>query len=352
MSLAEVLDGVKSFFSYVLSRLRLIFLLVLTLMLLAIGYYFMQKPAYEGTVTFILEEKTGSLGGLSGLASQVGIDIGSLNGGSEIFSGDNILTILRSQTIVERAFLTKADSTKGPQGATLADLFFEVSGYKKKWSDKEPSLANISFSQLSANQPHSLLQDSVLHVFYDRVYRKHVTAERLDKKGSIIKVATLSGSQVFSKLFTERLLTETKKYYIDIKTGVSAANIARLEKRADSLQRMLTNKTYQSATVQLLDANEAFRSAAVPGELSQRDKMITYAIYTEIMKNLEASRMSLSGQTPVIQMLDAPRYPLQDQRKSLLQLVLGGALGGLALSLLLCFIAYPGGKNDAATMVL
>ena len=348
VSLAEVLEGISSFFSYVISRLKLILFVVIALVLVATGYYFIQKPAYEGTITFILEEKTSGLGGLSGLASQVGIDIGSISGGSEIFSGDNILNILRSKTIVERAFLSKVDSMKGVQGQTLADLFFEISGYKKKWSGEEPELAGISFSQLAENKPHTLLQDSVLSVFYERIYRKHVTAERLDKKGSIIKVSTVSRSQVFSKLFTERLLAETKKYYTDIKTGVSAANIARLEKRADSLQRILANKSYQSAASQLLDANEAYRSAAVPVELSQRDKMITYAIYTEVMKNLEASRMSMSAQTPVIQVLDDTKYPLQDQRKSLLLLVLGSAVGGLVISLLFCFVMYPGKKDAAA----
>ncbi len=348
VSVAEILDGLKHFFAYLIAQVRLILFLTTCITLLAVGYFFIQKPAFEGTVTFILEEKSGNLGGLSGLASQVGIDIGNISGGAGIFSGDNILNILRSQTIIERALLSKIDTTKGSQ-ATLADLFFEVGGFKKKWAGEDRSLSSISFSQLGANQPHTQLQDSVLYVFYDQLYHKNVTVERLDKKGSIIKINTLSRSQVFSKLFTERLLAETKKYYIDIKTGVSAANIARLEKKADSLQQILTNKSYQSASSQILDANEAFRSAAVPVELSQRDKMIAYAIYTEVMKNLEASRMSMSNQTPVIQILDNSKYPLQDQRKSLTLLIFAGLVGGLFLSLLICFITYPGSAASDKT---
>lgn len=346
ISLDEVLKGMRSFLRYLLGSVRMILLIVLCTTLLAVGYYFVQKPSYEGNVTFILEEKSGGIpGGLSGLASQVGIDIGSLSGGSEIFSGDNILDILKSETIIERALLSKIDSSKGANSPTLADLFYDISGFKKKWSGKQPELAGLSYSRLGVNSAHSLLQDSALHIFYDRIFHKYVTTERLDKKGSIITISTLSVNQTFSKLLSERLLAETKKYYINIKTSVAADNVARLERRADSLQQILTSKSYQSASAQILDANEAFRTAAVPGEISQRDKMVNYAIYTEVMKNLEASRMSLANQTPVIQLLDDSKYPLVDQRKSFILLFLGGIIAGLAVSLILCFVLYPGGRE-------
>jgi uncharacterized protein involved in exopolysaccharide biosynthesis len=342
VKLADVLDSIGRFLLYLVHNIKLVLLLVICTTALAIAYYFFQKPAYEGKVTFILEEKTpGMAGGLSGLASQIGIDIGSMGTSSGMFAGDNILDILKSRTIIEKVLLSKVDSSKGAAGSTMADLYLDLSHLKVKWQNKSDELANISYNKLADGMPHSLLQDSVLYVIYDKLYNKHITVERVNKKGSIIKISTVSTNPVFSKVFTERLLTETKKLYIDVKTSTTAANVERLQQRADSLMKALNAKSYQSATMQLVDANNAFKSAAVPAEVSQRDKMVAYAIYTEVMKNLEASRMALASQTPVIQLLDYSRYPLDDQKKSFPLLLTIGIMGGILLALVFAFFSYP-----------
>jgi hypothetical protein len=346
IKLADVLESFKRFLVYLVQNIKMALLFVVITTAISVAYYFTLKPAYEGTVTFILEEKSsGMSGGLSGLASQFGFDIGSLSGSSGMFAGDNILDILKSRSIVEKVLLSKVDSSQ-VNGLTMADLYLDFSGLKTKWQKKSAELANISFNNLSVDKPHSLVQDSVLYVIYSRLNKKHVVVERLNKKGSIIKISTTSTNQVFSKVFTERLLVETRKLYIDVKTGTSAANVQRLEQRADSLMRVLNNKSYQSAAVQIVDANSAFKSAAVPGEVSQRDKMISYAIYTEVVKNLEASRMALANQTPALQQLDSPRYPLEDQKKSLFLLLIFGIGAGLTISLLIAFINYPSSTAD------
>ena len=341
VKLADVLDSLIRFLAYLVRNSKLAVLLIAITSTISLGYYFLQKPAYEGTVTFILEEKSGGMGGgLSGLASQFGLDIGSLSGNSGMFSGDNILDILKSRSIIEKALLSKVDSSKGSNSITMADLYLDFSHLRSKWEGKSQELANISFTNLADGRQHSLVQDSVLYVVYDKLFKKHITVERLNKKGSIIKINTVSANQVFSKIFTERLLTETKKLYIDVKTGISVANVARLEARADSLMKALNSKSYQSATMQIVDANSAYKSATVPGEVSQRDKMVNYAIYTEVMKNLEASRMALANQTPAIQLLDYSRYPLDDQRKALWILLLGGFLAGLIISIVIALFTY------------
>ena len=49
-------------------------------------------------------------------------------------------------------------------------------------------------------------------------------------------------------------------------------------------------------------------------------------MYLEIIKNLEISKMTLLNQTPIIQIIDKPILPLQEDRISN---ILGGILGGL-----------------------
>lgn len=70
-------------------------------------------------------------------------------------------------------------------------------------------------------------------------------------------------------------------------------------------------------SLQILDANTAFRSTAVPVELSQREKSISFALFSEVVKNLEASRMSLASQTPIINILDTSKVSPSQSQKNL-----------------------------------
>ncbi|MES2330179.1 MAG: Wzz/FepE/Etk N-terminal domain-containing protein [Bacteroidota bacterium] len=345
VKIIDVIDGLKHFIRHMLKQWLIIFVTVLATVLIAFSYYFFQKPAYEGSVTFILEEKSSMGGGLSNIASQFGFDIGSITGGSSgMFSGDNILDILKSRVIMEKVLLSKVDSTKGANSPTLADLFINVGGFAKKWQGK-PQLANISFAGIVPGKPNTILQDSVLNIIYKRLYNKHITVERLNKKGSIIKINTTSTNQEFSKLFTERLLDETRSMYVQIKTGFANANVARLERKADSLMRIINNKAYEAASLQVLDANTAFKSSAVPVESSQRDKTVAYAVYTEVVKNLEATRMAVASQTPVIQLLDTPKYPLEDNKKDVPFLLVFGIIAGLLFSFAYCLLTYSADRS-------
>ena len=340
IKMASVLDEVKAFVQYLFSQIKLFLVLIVAGLILGLGYYFWQKPQYIGKASFILEEKSGGMGGgLSGLASQFGFDIGSLTGSAGLFAGDNILDILKSRTIIEKVLLTKIDTTKGVNGTTLADLYLEWSKLKQKWSD-DKQLSTLNFTGSIAGKPNTRLQDSVLLVIYQKLIKKNVSVERLNKKGSIIEVTASSQSETFSKLFTERLVFETIKMYVDLKTSVAAKNIIRLEKRSDSLMSLLNTKSYKSASLQILDANAAYKSAAVPVEVTQRDKSVTYALYSEVMKNLEASRMAIAGQTPVINLLDNAKYPLEDLRKEMLLLLLIGAAAGFGIAFLIAFYTY------------
>jgi hypothetical protein len=327
--LGDVIESIKRFFSYLRSQFVLIALCGIVGLVLPLIYRALQKPAYAASTTFILEEKSATGGGLAGIASQVGLDLGSLGSGSSLFTGDNILDIIKSRVIIEKVLLTPVS---GNSGKTLADLYLEFSGMGEKLP------APVSFASPSVT--HTVYQDSVLYVMYDQIAKKNVSVDRLNKKGSIFKIITVSQNQVFSKNFAERLLKETTTYYVNVKTSTAAANVKRLQARGDSLLRVLNAKSYNAASFQILDPNVAFKSMSVPAEVSSRDKSIVFSIYAEVTKNLEMSRIALVSQTPVIQLLDVPKYPLMDDRKSYLFLGLVGFIAGIFAAIFLCLYLY------------
>lgn len=337
-ALSDVINAIEGYFKYVVGQKVLIGKIMLTTALLAVLYGFIQSPKYEATTTFVLEEKSASGGGLAGLASQFGFDMNSMTGaGSGLFSGDNILDIVKSRLIVEKALLTKIKDEKSGHEKYIADIYLDFSGLGKKLSNNNNP---VQFSTLKEGQPTTPLQDSVLFAIYEKITNSNITVDRVNKKGSIFKITTISDNAVFSKSMTDRLLLETTKYYVNIKTNSASENVNRLQRRADSLANILNSKSYTAASYQLLDANMAFKSFSVPGELSQRDKTIVYNIYAEVTKNLEMAKMSLVSQTPIIQLLDQPKYPLIDQRKSFIFLVGVGLLIGLFIGLMLSVYTY------------
>jgi hypothetical protein len=345
-SLNDITNQARQFFVYLRKKFWLFVLVALIGGGLGAYYYTIQKPKYEAVTTFILEEKSSGGGGLAGLASQFGFDVGGIAGGGSIFAGDNILDILRSKTIVEQVLLTKAKTNEKKAAAfTLADLFLEYTGWKKKWND--PELKSLSFASVNGNESLSPKQDSVLNEIYGHLLKHAISAERLNKKGSIIRVQVTAANSEFAKLLTERMVTEAAGMYLEIKTGTAQANIEKLQRRSDSLLALLNRKSYAAAASQPLDINPGIRSAIVPVEIANRDKTVLATLYAEVTKNLEASKLLLSQQTPVIQMLDKPGHLLNSNKKTLPVLVAVSAVVAIIVSIMIAFalFLFSCGKN-------
>ena len=334
--LGNLFNSLLQFGSVLRQRIKLFYLLAGASVLLAGLYYFIQKPSYEAKVSFILEEKSSLSTGLSGIASSFGLDISSLSGGGALFSGDNILDILQSRRILTEVLLSRVDSSKGINGATLADLYLA-----QEIISLPSANDTLAFANVLPGQVHTPLQDSVLCLIIDRLTQKEIVAERQNKKGSVIAFIVTTPNQQFSKLFAERVVAQTQQLYVNVKTGYMAANVAKLEAKADSILRRANDKSFQTASLEVLNANEAFKRATVPAELSQRDRLLNNTLYADVVKNLEMARLTLASQTPVMQLLDTPVYPLIDKRKSLFKLLIMGLAAATVLFIVLTFVEIP-----------
>lgn len=336
ISLQELLQKIKGFIAYLKSKWVSLLVAGIIGGLLGLGYYYIQSPKYTATCTFILEEKSASGGGLAGLASQFGFDVGGAMGGSSLFAGDNLLEIIPSKNIIEKVLLSKVDSSSQQ---TLADLFLDFTKLKKAWAHKE-RLANISFEKVQNPEQMSLMQDSVLNVIYGVVVKSYLSVDWAHKNASLIRVSVTSKNKKFSKYLTERIVEQSKKLYIDLKTGTSQANVDRLQRRADSLYVLLNNKSYQAAESQVLNVNPAMKKVLAATEISARDKTVLDTIYAEVVKNLETSKILLSQQTPIIQLLDNPIFPLEINIKSKLFLSLVEFFAFFSLAFLVILFSY------------
>ena len=315
---SELKAVVQRFLNYFISQYKLILYITLITSALGLLYGKIQPSTYKATSTFIVEDKSGKGGGgLSGLASQFGIDVGGLTGGGAgLFDGDNILEIIKSRSIIEKVLLTKMEEPSSLKGQTIADYYIQINNLAPAFESKNINVKSLNFAGLTEGAKHTVQQDSILYILFSRI-NKDLNVEKKNKKSTIITLEVVSGDQVFSKTFAEQLLKQTSDLYIDIKTGNLSRSIERIQQKADSLQRSLSN-IYQNS----------FQINSSRTEISNRDKTFSSTLYAEVVKNLETLKLSLINQTPVIQVLDTPKYPLFDQRTpARYSLIIGFAIG-------------------------
>jgi hypothetical protein len=325
ISLKELIEKLQSLWKYLLTQwLKIV---VIGLLGGAIGfvYAYRQPVKYIAKMTFVVEDAKSSGGGLASLAGQFGFDIGGGGGGS-IFSGDNILLFLKSESLVRETLLTPFDE-KGT--STLADRYAEVMKMKEAWVENE-KIGNVDFSKFKSEiLPRK--EDSILQSIENGLIKSSLTIARPDKKASFIEAKVTSLDESFSKLFLDRLVKVATERYVESKTKTKAANVAMLQRKADSLTAVLTNKTYSAAASQqnLVDANPALKTNAISSEISTRDKTMAATIFAEVVKNLELSKTLLNQETPVIQVVDQSTFPLEKEKTSKRKsLILGSFLAG------------------------
>jgi uncharacterized protein involved in exopolysaccharide biosynthesis len=84
--------------------------------------------------------------------------------------------------------------------------------------------------------------------------------------------------------------------------------------------------------------NPAYNVKKTPGTRRQVDVQANTAILTQLVAQLELSKVSLRKETPLVQIIDHPILPLEKEKLGRLKsLVLGGFLAGLLTVLYLLF---------------
>ena len=318
---------------YLKSKWKIILIAFIVGAGLGLTYAFLKKPVYKAELSFAVQDDNstgGKLGAAVGLASQFGIDLsgGSVTGA---FSGDNLLELMRSRTMVENSLLTPININGKQQ--TLAELYITFNKLRQRWVDV-PALEKVEFLPNADRSKFTLLQDSLLGIFYHTLIKKNLSVDKVDKDLSIITVKLESKSELFSKYFTEALVKNVSDFYIQTKTKKSAYNVNVLQKLTDSVRRELNLAITGVATSADINpnANPALQILKVPSQHRQVDVEANGAMLTELVKNLELSKISLRKETPLIQIIDSPILPLEAKEvKKPIGVIVGGIIGAVLM---------------------
>lgn len=290
-----------------------------------------KAPTYTARLTFVVDDSKsgGSLGGLSSLAGQLGFPLDGLGGASGVLAGDNVEALIKSTKLIKATLLTAYDSTQ-----TLADKYAAVNKLNNKWLKYSP---DGKITRFPLNGVHNTrLQDSLLHEMTTLILDGEFEIAKTDKKLGFFEVNTTMKDEKLALLFCNRMIKQSTVFFITTKTKRLRDNVNRLQFRADSIGAILNIKTYDlsAAHQSLLDANPAFASANASVDIKERNKVLLSSVYTETVKNLEASKTMLSQETPTVQIVDEPEFPL---KKNTLKYYVAIPAGILIAEILLIF---------------
>lgn len=333
ISLKELIAKAGEGWHYLLSKWIIILVFGLGGAAIGLAASLLTKPKYTAHLSFALVEKSSGGGGLADLASSFGM--GSMLGGgsSGAFSGDNLLEIMQSPHTIDQTLLTPVDYQGKKQN--LVEAYIQFNGLRDAWqkSVTNKELQTLSYPVGQKRETFTRTQDSVLNSIYDKIMKSNaLVIARKDKKLSFVNVNFTSKDELFSKLFVEKLMAETYKFYKETRTAQSRANINMMQAKADSIKHLYESSLYRSAGYSQVNINQALSFAAVPKIKQENNAQLYATVYTEVLKNLETLKLDLARETPIVQIIDTPRFPLEKDRLGKGKAMsIGGVLGGFLI---------------------
>ena len=306
LTLKEVIVKLHRWIFFLLSK----WIIILCFILLGTGgglYYSLNsRPVFTAKCTFVLEGGSSSGSGASGLASLIGIDLQSSSG---VFQAQNILALYQSRLMIEKTLFTLVPYKN--EKVQLLDLYLRMSNMAQSWNGLPESIRASTLKSVVSNIEKNLLK---------------VESEEL------ITVTVKAQDEFFAKTFAETIVDNVNQFYIETKAKKSLDALRILQHQADSIKGVLNRAmTGAAAAIDAYpNANQGLQVLRVPSQKKQIDVQTSSAIYSEVVKNLESTKMALRREMPLIQIVDRPSFPLDKSQANPVAFgFIGGILGGL-----------------------
>ena len=339
IQLKDILIKLSEYKGYLLKKKFTIIGFSFLFFMMGVVIAFRSETKYNAELTFVVEGEKGggSLGSMSGIASQFGFDLGGSS--SATFSQSNILELLKSRGVIENTLLQNI-KVNGKEDL-LIEHYLEINKVKESW------LENDNFDGISYHDKSTFTHDSISGGIWKNIIENKLIVELESDEANIITLSYLSLNDEFAKGFVESLIGEMSKMYISHQTAQANNTLDFLQNRADSVFSELEIAEEDFARVK--DINQRIVKAS--GRLKELQLMrrveVLNTMYLEIVKNLELSKIALLNKTPIINIIDRPILPLvEDKISKTFAGLLGGFLGGF---LSVCFFIFRKLFKDALT---
>jgi hypothetical protein len=303
VEVSELLKNFAKIIKFLRSKLITILIGLIIFASTGIAYSIFKRPVYIAEMTFATENESNSgLGMYASIAAQFGMDIG---GASGAFEGDNLIELLKSNTIIRKTLLSK--------NSNFNELMIEryiITNKMKKKLDEGITTKNINFQQ-DLTTPHRI-EDSILNIVYDIIVKTQLDIIRKDKKLNYVTITMKDKDESFAKNFVELLAKNAIDYYVEYKSRKAKENLILITSKTDSVRNILYGSMQsinQVSDAQLI--NVVRQTPKFENQKNQVNIQAHTALYAELLKQLGLAQIAAQKQTPLIQIIDKPRLPLE-----------------------------------------
>jgi hypothetical protein len=342
-NLTDVVAGQASLGEWILNLLKfgsilrrwwkgLIVVLILGA-ILGFTYGILNPRKYQAEMIIAVEDDDSN--GWQNLLQQFGIDVGGNNPGG-IFKGDALIRLFSTRNMVERTLLQEVEFGDGTTGMLANRL----------WAQTKMSKAEI-FQGLSFPADRSLftpLHDSAMMLLYRHTAEEVINADKPERKLSLIMLRATHTDKYFAHAYVTTAIDQTANYYVELLTSKAKSNLRVLRREADSVQILMQQNLVNSASSSDLNINPNRAALRVDQNRALVELQVSVTIYGEIIKNLKLAEIGMRKQTPIIQIVDYPQFPLARVGMSP---IMWAAVGGfIASSIFLVLVSLVPEKRD------
>ena len=325
ITLKDIILKVQQWYRLLLGKWKL--LLLAGVLGAAIGFISALRKTtnYKAELVFVTAEgDEGGMGKLASLGSQFGLNLGGSS--SSAFGGENLLELMKSRRLVEQ---TLFDSMINEQGQRVRLLERYLLRDTSKFNEENPPVE----LQPTLDIPH-YRQDSLLADIHELFIEEQLSVIKVDEEKAFINVEFNDQDEYFAKAFVEHLTDNVTSFYLQTKTRQSKENIQMLELKADSIEKELSKAMVAAAISKDQNKFVTNTQGLVQSAKKQMQAQMLSTMYGEVVKNLELSKTVAAHNEPLIQVIDAPRFPLEKDKASKLKgLVFGGVIAGFLMAL-------------------
>ena len=294
-----------------------------------------QNPVYQADLTLMLNDDSGSsVSGLTSILGQFGIPAASGK-----YNIDKLLEISRSRTIVEKVLFQKIDLAGRED--FIANHFLNIYPYRKDWTH---DLADFEIFEFKTNDTKvfsvadNFALKKLFHLIVGTDQLPGMLTLDYGREHYIMTYSMTTLSDTLSIEFIKRHFDAVKEFYIEKATEKQQVTYDLIAQKRDSILQDLGETEIQLANTK--DRGIGSFSNQYNSRLSSINtkNALLKASLAKVEENLALAELALENKTPLIQLLDAPIYPLSAQRPSIARSLTYGLTLGVII--FICLITY------------
>jgi len=309
-----------------LKRIAIVMFLTASVFLL---FSLFQPELYRAEASFIADDnsKSAGMGSMINIASQLGLGGGGLRDNT-----GKLLELLKSRRILETALLDTA-VIEGRKDLII-HFYLELTDQGKEIRE----ISDFADVQFTSDSVPSRRNQAILSMIMGE-YLKNILETDAKKGNAIVKIKIRTIHEELSRVFCESLIKALNTYYISTTTQQQQQMFDILKFRADSLKSEIENTEFDMAASTDRNMLSPKMEQRIDAVRLKREVTVLNILYTEVIKNVEMARFSLLNETPVLNVIDAPVYPLPKEMYSPKIFTFWGLCTGLFLGICMVLIS-------------